>query len=396
MNNYWPVVPQEEFELRMARFKKKMEQNNLDLVAVYSNMLDPSAVRYFADFSGINESAAMVIPYEGEPILCSGQACHEWSRFKSKVKNIRIMPEVGEVSGVEYDIEGQMDFEDLFRELAEKYHIKRIGIIGELIFPQVICGKMKKVFPDAEVINAEMMMYELRMSKSENEIACIKKACEIISQTFEYAVDRIKPGVTELDIQADLESQMLRLGAESYCMSFAPMVPTGPVNSHLCMNRNSRRQVQESEIIDLAAGACYEGYNGVICTPVVLGKIPDEIRKAVNTAYDAMNLVISHMKPGATSLELYKIYTDYLEKTGYRKYCPYGSVHSLGMLECETPFFSAVRETVMVENMVVAIDAYFKGMDWGSFRIEDTFVIRKDGAELLTTFNKIYIPKIFA
>lgn len=391
----WPVIPQEEFAARMSSFKKSMEKKSIDMVAVYSNMLDPSAVRYFSDFSPINESAAMLIPLEGEPVLCSGQACHEWSRFKSKVREIRIMPEVGEVSGVEYDIEGQMDFKDLFLEMKQKYAIKKIGIIGEYIFPQVIFGKMKEVFPQAEIVNSEMMMYEMRMSKSANEIACIRKACSIISETFDYAVARIQPGVTELDIQADLEGQMLRLGAESYCMSFAPMVPTGPVNSHLCMNRNSRRQVETGEIIDLAAGACYEGYNGVICTPVVLGKVPDPIKEAVNVAYDALNLVVSHMKPGATSLELYQVYIDFLEKNHYRQYCPYGSVHSLGMLECETPFFSTSHETIMVENMVVAIDAYFKGLEWGSFRIEDTFVIGKNGAELLTTFNKKYIPKTF-
>ena len=395
MNNNFPVIPKEEFKKRVENFKKKMAQANMDMVAVYSNMLDPSATRYFSDFSGINESAAMVIPLEGEPVLCSGQACHEWSRFKSKIDNIRILPEVGEVSGVEYNIEGQMDFEDLFNEMKRKYRINKIGIIGDLIFPYEIYKKLEKVFPGAQKESAEILMYELRMSKSENEIECIRKACEIISATFKYAVNNIKPGSTELDIQADLESKMLRLGAESYCHSFAPMVPTGPANSHLCMNRNSMRRVQESEIIDLAGGACYEGYNGVICTPVVLGKMPKEIREAVNVAYDALNLVVSSMKPGATSIELYKIYNDYLQQKGYRKYSPYGSVHSLGMLECETPFFSGVRETAMVENMVVAIDAYFKGMNWGSFRIEDTFVICKSGAEMLTTFNKQYIPKVF-
>ena len=395
MNNNWPVIPKEEFIKRTNDFKKKMEINGIDLVVIYSNMLDPSACRYFSDFSGINESAAMLIPLKGDPILCSGQACHEWSRFKSSIKDIRIMPEVGEVSGVEYNIEGQMDFSDLFKEVNEKYDIKKIGIIGDNIFPQIIYGKLKSVFRDVEVVSAEKLMYELRMSKSPNEIACIRKASEIISSTFDFAVERITPGVTELDIQADLEAQMLRLGAESYCQSFAPMVPTGSVNSHLCMNRNSRRKVQESEIIDLAAGATYEGYNGVICTPVVLGKVPKEIKDAVNVAYEALELVVSKMKPGATSIGLYKIYTDFLDEKGYRQYCPYGSVHSLGMLECETPFFSAERETIMIENMVVAIDAYFKGLPWGSFRIEDTFLINKNGAELLTSFNKDYIPKVF-
>jgi Xaa-Pro aminopeptidase len=391
----FPKIPDEEFALRMEKFKEKMSKNNFDLVIIFSNLLDPSAVRYFSDVSPINESAGAVIPLEGDPILCSGQACHEWSRYKSKLKDVRILPEVGEVSGVEYDIEGQLDFEDLFREMKDKYNIRKIGIIGDLIFPFEIYKKLEKVFPDTQKMSAEMLMYEMRMQKSENELACIKKAGEIISESFAFAVDRLKPGVTELDIQADIEGQMLRLGAEAYCNSFSPMIPSGPENSNLCMNRNTLRRVKEGEIIDLQAGTLYEGYNGVMCTPVVLGKIPDEIRKAVNVAYNAMKVVVDKMRPGAVSTELYSVYSDFLQKEGYRQFSPYGSVHSLGMLECETPFFSAHRDVEMLENMVIAIDVYFKGLPWGSFRIEDTFIIRKDGAELATMFNREYLPKVF-
>ena len=391
----FPKIPDEEFSQRMFNFKEKMAKEGIDLVLVFSNLLDPSAVRYFSDVSPINESAAMVIPLEGEPILCSGQACHEWSKHKSKIKDIRIMPEVGEVSGVEYDIEGQLDFQDLFEELKSRYRVKKIGIIGDLIFPYEIYKKLEKVFPGIEKVSAEMLMYELRMRKSENEIACIKKASEIISESFAYAVNRIKPGVTELDIQADIEGQMLRLGAEAYCNSFSPMIPSGPQHSNLCMNRNTLRKVKEGEIIDLQAGALYEGYNGTTCTPVVLGKIPGEIKKAVNVAHDSMQIVVENLKPGAVSPDLYKVYGDFLERKGYRKFSPYGSVHSLGMLECETPFFSARKEVEVLENMVIAIDVYFKGLPWGSFRIEETFIIRKDGAERATTFNQKYIPNMY-
>ena len=73
----FPRIPDEEFERRMASFSSKMAENDLDLVVVFSNLLDPSAVRYFSDVSPINESAALLIPLEGDPILCSGQACHE-------------------------------------------------------------------------------------------------------------------------------------------------------------------------------------------------------------------------------------------------------------------------------------------------------------------------------
>lgn len=391
----FPRIPDAEFAQRMSAFKEKMAGEKLDLVVVFSNLLDPSAVRYFSDVSPINESAGLVIPLEGEPILCSGQACHEWSRHKSRIKELRILPEVGEVSGVEYDIAGQLDFQDLFQEVGRGRKIRRIGIIGDLIFPHEIYRKLEKAFPSAAIVSAEMLMYGLRRRKSENEIACIRKACEIISEAFAFAVGRLKPGSTELDIQADIEAQMLRLGAEAYCNSFSPMIPSGPQNSNLCMNRNTLRKVQEGEIIDLQAGALYEGYNGVICTPVVLGEVPDEIRKAVQVASEAMELVAEHMKPGALSRGLYKLYGDFLESKGYRQFSPYGSVHSLGLLECETPFFSAHKDVEMLENMAVAVDVYFKGLPWGSFRIEETFVIRGGGAEMLTTFNRGYLAKTF-
>jgi len=392
----FPKIPREEFEQRMKKFKEKMQSNKIDMVVIYSNLLDPSSVRYLSDVSPINESAAMVIPLEGEPILCSGQACHEWSKFKSLIKEIRILPEIGEVSGVEYNIEGQLDFEDLFRELKSKYKILKIGIIGELIFPYAIYKKLEKVFKDTEIINSEKLIYELRMQKSKNELACIRKAGKIIVETFEYAVDKMKPGYSELDIQADIEGQMLRLGAESYCNSFAPMIPSGRVNSNLCMNRNTLRKIKEGEIIDLQAGCLYEGYNAVICTPVMLGDIPRKIKDTVSVALEAEKTVVSAMKPGASSIKLFKIYNDFLKKKNYEKFSPYGSVHSLGMLECETPFFSATKEVIMLENMAVAIDVYFKGMSWGSFRIEDTYIITNSGAEAVTDFNEKFVPERFS
>ena len=393
-SNSFPAIPDSEFKTRMGNFKELMSRNGIDLVVAYSNLLDPSAVRYFADVSPINESAGMIIRLKGEPILCSGQACHEWSKAKSKIPDIRIMPELGEVAEVEYDLPDQLDFSNLFQEV-KKPGIRRIGIIGNLIFPFSIYKKLEQVFPSAEIVSAEKLLYELRGRKSPNELACIRKACQIISGTFEYAVAMIKPGLTELDIQADVESQMLRLGAEDHCLSFSPMIPSGNRNTNLCMNRNSLRRVGESELIDVQAGCLYEGYNAALASPIVLGKIPEDIRAAVQIAFDAKDTVAESMKPGVTSRQLHQTYYDFLSQKGYRKYSPYGSVHSLGMLECESPWFSATRDVEIVENMVVAIDAYFKDLPFGSFRIEDTYFITKNGSERVTRFNHDYIPQRF-
>jgi Xaa-Pro aminopeptidase len=191
------------------------------------------------------------------------------------------------------------------------------------------------------------------------------------------------------------EAEMMSLGAESYVQAFAPMVATGEKNSYISMCRNTLRQIKENEILNLAAGVSYEGYNGVICSPLVLGEIPQKIKDAVNCAYEALNFASAKMKAGTPCDVVLNAYTDYLTKYGYIDYCPYGSLHSTGMLECEAPTFTVSNKRIIEENMAICIDAYFKGMEWGSFRIEDCYLIEKGGAKRMTTYNDTAIPKIF-
>ena len=390
-------ISNQEFTARIDALRRVMSRENVDLVVAFSNLLDPSAVRYYTNFAAVNESAALIVPLEGEVTVCSGQASSDYCRIMNRLDGsvIRYFPEIGEVSGFEYDFEGQLDFKEYFQTLKGQYKVAKIGLIGKLIFPAVIYNKLREVFPDAGIVDFDRQHYELRVIKSDAEIELIRHASDIISETFAYAVPRIEEGMTELEIQALFEGKMLELGGESYVQAFAPMVATGEVNSHISMCRNTARKVQKSEILNLAAGVCYEGYNGIICSPHVLGEIPKKISDAVLCAYDALNEASSLMKPGVPCDVVLNRYTDYLTKYGYIEYCPYGSLHSTGMLECEAPVFSVANKRVIQENMTICIDAYFKGMEWGSFRVEDNYVITKTGAKRMTSFNDSALPQKF-
>lgn len=387
-----------EYSARVEYLRKKMAEENVDLVVGFSNLLEIAIVRYYSGFAPVNESAAIVIPAEGQVVVCSGQASYDYCLVQNALPNSRIaiLPEIGEVSGFEYDTEGQLDFEELFRQLkAEHPYVKRVGFIGRLIFPSIIMNKLKKVFAGCDVVDFDDIHYEQRVIKSPQEIELLKTNWEMTSKMFERVVPKIEVGMTERHIEGMFEYEMMDLGAESYVQAFAPMVATGPKNSFISMCRNTMRQIGESEIINLAAGTCFEGYNGITCSPLVLGKIPEKIRDAVKCAYDALNHASALMKDGTPCDVVLNTYTDYLTKYGYIDYCPYGSLHSTGMLECEAPTFSVANKRIIKENMAICIDAYFKGMEWGSFRIEDCYLITKDGAKRMTTYNDKAIPEIF-
>ncbi|MBQ9736166.1 MAG: aminopeptidase P family protein [Clostridia bacterium] len=394
----YPKIEGKEYQARVDAIRKEMAQRGIDVLVGFSNLLEIGIVRYYCGFAPVNESSAIIIPAEGEVIVCSGQASYDYCLVQNALPNSRIaiLPEIGEVSGFEYNTEGQLDFEELFREVkATSPTVKRVAFIGRLIFPAIIMSKLRKVFADAEIVDFDDVHYEQRIIKSPAEIECLKTNWAMVSEMFTNVVPGIEVGMTERHIEGMFEAEMMRLGAESYVQSFAPMVATGPENSYISMCRNTMRQIKESEIINLAAGVCYEGYNGIICSPLVLGKIPEKIKDAVKCAYEALNYASAKMVPGTPCDVVLNAYTDYLTKYGYIDYCPYGSLHSTGMLECEAPTFTVANKRVIEENMAICIDAYFKGMEWGSFRIEDCYLIGKDGAKRMTTYNDKALPKIF-
>lgn len=394
----YPTIPAKEYKERVDALRKIMAQKGVDLVVGFSNLLEIGIVRYYCGFAPVNESSAIIIPLEGKVTVCSGQASYDYCLLQNKLENseIAILPEIGEVSGFEYDTEGQLDFEELFQNVkAYNPSVKKIGYIGRLIFPAIIKEKLKKIFNGAELVDFDDIHYEQRIIKSPAEIEVLKTNWDITTKMFENVVPKIEVGMTERHIGGLFEGEMMKLGAESYVQSFAPMVATGDVNSHISMCRNTLRKVEESEIINIAAGVSYEGYNGIICSPVVLGEIPQKIKDAVMCAYDALNYASDKMNPGTPCDVVLNAYTEYLTKYNYIDYCPYGSLHSTGMLECEAPTFTVANKRVIENNMAICIDAYFKGMEWGSFRIEDCYLITEKGAQRMTKYNDKAIPEMF-
>ena len=387
-----------EYLARVNALRAKMAEQGVDLVVGFSNLLEIAIVRYYCGFAPTNESSAIIIPAEGEVVVCTGQASYDDCQLKNALPNSRIaiLPEIGEVSGFVYDTEGQLDFEELFKQVkAEHPYVKKVGFIGRLIFPAIIMDKLRKVFDGCEVVDMDDIHYEQRIIKSPAEVALMTKNWEMVSEVFKNVIPKIKAGMTEREIEGMFVAEMQRLGAESYVQAFAPMIASGPVNSFVSMRRNEERQIQESEMISVACGTCYEGYNGMICTPLVLGEIPQEMKDAVMCAYDALNYASAKMAPGVSCDVVMNAYTEFLTEKGYIEFCPYGSLHSTGMLECEAPIFTVENKRVLEEGMCICIDAYFKGMEWGSFRMEDCYLITADGVKRMTTYNDEFIPKLF-
>ena len=137
----YPKLNANEYTTRINALRVKMAEKDVDFLVGFSNLLEIGIVRYYCGFAPVNESSAIVIPKDGQVIVCSGQASYDYCLVQNALEGSRIaiLPEIGEVSGFEYDTEGQLDFAELFNQVKSEHgDAKKIGFIGRLIFGYIV------------------------------------------------------------------------------------------------------------------------------------------------------------------------------------------------------------------------------------------------------------------
>jgi Xaa-Pro aminopeptidase len=107
------------------------------------------------------------------------------------------------------------------------------------------------------VTNAHPIVDQLRARKSAAELALIRKAAEISSEAHLELMRQIEAGMHEYDLQAIIEYNFRRGGAER--PAYGSIVGAGPNGTQLHYMKN-RRELQPGEIVVIDAAAEFDGY----------------------------------------------------------------------------------------------------------------------------------------
>ena len=174
--------------------------------------------------------------------------------------------------------EGQPPF--IVRELEKSGLIKpgtRIGLEKRSFQPnRLVSESIEAAFREAgcEVVDASMILRHARRVKSPAEIAHVEKAMDICALGHEAAWRTIKPGVTELDVQAEMAHAMHHAGGE---LSAIPiMIQSGNTIGGHQMPR--RRVMQADEHVKIDASGVYFRYHGNLLRGYWVGEPPQSVR----------------------------------------------------------------------------------------------------------------------
>ena len=225
---------------------------------------------------------------------------------------------------------------------------------------------------------------KLRMVKDEGEIALIRQSVELNSAAFDAALKRMKPGITESDIAAEIDYRSRRLGAER--PAFDTIVAAGE-RAALPHARPGHTKIGPGMVL-IDMGAFREGYASDMTRMIHFGKAPAKYKQAYKAVLESQLAAIDAVKPGITVKAVDAVTRETLKKHGLEKEFVHSTGHGLGLEIHEAPRIGRKEKTKLEAGMAITIEPgiYIEG--WGGIRIEDTVLVTENGCEILTPTSK--------
>ena len=234
---------------------------------------------------------------------------------------------------------------------------------------------------NAKLVPFNKEIYSFRGVKEEWELELMRKAQAITDKAFAEVITRLKAGMTELELQAELIYCLYKNGATG--LAFDPIVVSGP-NTSLPHGVAGERVIVEGDFVTMDFGASYMGYCSDMTRTVAVGFATEEMKTVYNTVLQAQLAGLAASKAGVPGKDVDGAARKVIADAGYGEYFGHGYGHSLGLEVHESPSPNARNEEGMPVGSVASAEPgiYLPGKF--GVRIEDVCVFKEDGIEILT------------
>lgn len=242
-----------------------------------------------------------------------------------------------------------------------------------------------------EFVDAARVMRDLRMVKSELEIAKIAYVCDRVSEVFSRAPDLFAAGQSDIEAFRAFKIECLRAGVDDVPYLVGGAGPGGYGN---IISPPSGRRLQAGDVLILDTGCVFDGYYCDFDRNFAFGHADDAVRRAYETAYRATEAGLAAARPGARCADLFHAMQMVLEAGGALGNAVGRLGHGLGSELTEPPSHAPFDDTALAPGMVITLEP---GMEFAPGRYmvhEENLVVREDGAELLTRRAAPELPVI--
>jgi Xaa-Pro aminopeptidase len=266
-----------------------------------------------------------------------------------------------------------------------KLGLRRIGYEPSKMTCEFFDSLKSRLPMKASVEPVNGWVEKLRMLKSPDEIARIRRSVDTNSRAFEQAVTRVKPGMKEQDLAAELEYRMRRLGAEK--PSFETIV-AGGARSALPHAQPTVAALESGQLVVVDMGAVQDGYCSDMTRMLFLGSPSAKVKRTYRAVLEAQLAGLDAVRAGASTVRVDRAARQVLKGYGLDRAFVHSTGHGLGLEIHEPPRIAKREPSKLQTGMAITIEpgVYLEG--FGGIRIEDTVVVTDKGCEILTQTSK--------
>ncbi len=319
---------------------------------------------YFLGFQG---ASSLFIPAEGEGSVYVYGVNYEQAKVECKGFNVeQVKADENLTKRIAHQVKAQKT-----RKLA----VDNLSVTG--------WQALVKEFPKENMLEINNDYIEtLRRVKDAHEIDLMRKAGELTSEGMKAAYETIKPGVKEYVVAAEIEYAMRKRGAGA--LAFETIVASG-AHSAFPHGGCSNRTIRDGDLVVVDIGTTCKYYCSDMTRTLVAGKFSAKQQKIYDIVKDAQEKAFRTIKAGAIIADVDTAARKLIEAAGYGDYFVHRLGHGVGLEVHEPPSLSHLNKDLLVAGNVVTDEPGIYIHDYGGIRIEDTVLVKTNGAEKLTT-----------
>ena len=356
--------------MSLLRLQEIIKNSEYDAILL-TGLENPVAAKNLKYITGYSGTFGFAIITENKQFMISD------FRYRQQVKLECPNFEIREIEG---------SFLKTIETVIQEVGIKKLGFDKKMRFSEYELYQKLEV----ELVPLQDVIESLRVSKTKEEVALLKKANEITEAALEYILTFDLIGMVERDVEAKLKMKMLELGADSTWDRF--IIASGTRGS-MPHGSASDKVIQNNEMVTFDIGCIYKGYSSDLTRTIAIGKVDPKLIEIYNVVLEAQTKACAEAKAGMTGQELDSICRDHITSKGYGEYFKHGTGHGLGLDIHEAPRASQANTEPLELGAVVTIEPgiYIEGL--GGVRIEDDVYLTEDGCINLNEFTKELITK---
>ncbi|HVY58668.1 MAG TPA: M24 family metallopeptidase [Xanthobacteraceae bacterium] len=372
-------VSMAELDRRWRAIRTAMQDQNIDALLLQNNNDHMGGyVKYVTDMPATNGYPVTVVfprdrdmtvvmqgPFSGAQTLP-----HEGNGVWRGVKHILTTPSYASAHYTrEYD-------PALAAQGLAPYARGAIGLVGTYQMSFALVDSIRRQFPDARFVEATELIDRIKIIKSAEEMALVRRTARMQDGAMKAAFEAVKPGMRDIEVAAVAQYYSLCHGSENgiyLCASF-PLGQASLFGQRHMQNRAIREGDQIALLVeDNGPGGMYTEL-GRSC---VVGKAPQAMKDEFAFALEARTFTLGLLKPGTPCKDIWEAYNGFMRRNGRpseaRLYC-----HGQGYDLVERPLVRADEPMAIARDLnIVVHPTYLYGghLNW----ICDNYLIGADG-----------------